>query len=579
MPCFPKKDFLCSVEAELLCNACGDVMGDPRQLPCGHDCGVDCIVNQRCTVPSCDAIAIDAQPIRVAAKLIAKLSIRCGRQCGWEGCCGDARAHQCPLEVVSCHFKCGVSFARGDAAVHLLSCPFRMEVCAFCFQKNRAHDTPFHEAKCLLAPVQCTKCAMTVRRKELAIHLESTCPDAEVACPFSEFGCTAQILRKSLESHVSSSLADHCELLVSHVQREKESSREQLLQHERKISELESVLRGTFSVAGVSISEAVHVLETKLTVQESRTTALLEGRLLTVDPSGHCGNFRTIADALAKYRPGDLVILRPGVFTEIVEITEVHTGVVIRGSGSEATFLSGRLSFRVEATLQDLSVINRTDRDAPAVRVVSGNPKLSRVHITSINLSCVIVDGGAPVFDECMISGSKQHCILWKSTEKGTLSKCTLSDCVGSVISVEDGELSVETCDIFGSDANGLTILSGARCVVVDSAVHDNRCSNVDCRASGFVEVLRSSIFRSTKCGLFVCGECTLEATKIFENQLPNVFIVGGAVVSMMDCKVLCGLQHGIVVNRDGFLRLFTSVVSGNCLENIIAEEGSNVEL
>lgn len=579
MPCFGRGDFLSPVESELLCNVCGGVMDDPMQLPCGHDCGLNCITSQRCGVPDCNAGASDAQPIRVAAKLIAKLSIRCGRHCGWEGCCGDVKAHKCPLEVVLCNFKCGASFPRGEVASHSLVCPLRVEACSYCFQQIRAQDAPLHESKCLLVPITCTNCAATVRRKDLEVHAASTCPAVIVACPFAEFGCTNWSARSELENHVSQSLAHHCELLVKHVQHEKDSSREQLLQHERKINELENILRGTFSVAGVPISDAVQKLEAQLSTQESRTASILEGRLLTVDPSGHCGNFRTIAEALTKYRPGDSVVLRPGVFSETVEINEIHSGVTIRGSGSDVTFINGRLVLRTDALIQDLSVINRLDRDSPAVRILSAEPHFSRVHITSVNLSCAAVDGGAPVFDECMMSGSKQHCVSWKSKGRGLLKKCTLSDCVGSVINVEQGELSLETCDLFGSDSNGLTVLAAARCVVTDSAVHDNRCSNIDCRAGGCVAIFRSSIFRSTKCGLFASGECTLEATKVFENQLPNVFVVSGALVSMSDCKVLCGLQHGIVVKRDGILRLSCSIVSGNCLENIIAEEGSNVFL
>lgn len=555
-------------------------MRDPQQLPCGHDCGASCVgADLRCAVESCQVDVSSIHPIGVAARMIAKLITTCEGQCGWKGTCAELQGHLCPLETVQCPFKCGAEIPREALPHHTSMCTNRMEDCPNCFQKFRVQDLCLHTAKCPLGPIQCSGCGSTVKRSQLPNHIEHHCTEKQVACPFQEFGCATLIPRRELRSHVSDALSLHCEILVAHVQQEKQACEKKFVELHGRIKELEDALEGSVTVRGVPVAEAIRLLDDKLTAQEVQAGAILEGRLLTVDPSGHCGHYRSISAALGGFRSGDCLVLRPGVYTETVELTAAHAGLTLRGAGREVTFISGRLIIRTDCSIQDISVMNRLDRDAPAVRVTHGSPVFLRTHITSVNLSCVVVDGGAPTLTDCMISGSKQHGVLWRSENSsgGSINGCALSDCSESIVCIERGSLAIHSCDLFGSGSNGLSVLAKGQCSVTESALHDNQCSNVECRFGGSIRMERCSVFRSAKCGVFLCGEATIEASKIFENQLPNAFIVGGASVLMTECKLLCGLQHGIVVKRDGFLRLSNCVVSGNCLENVVIEEGAVV--
>jgi parallel beta-helix repeat protein len=89
-----------------------------------------------------------------------------------------------------------------------------------------------------------------------------------------------------------------------------------------------------------------------------RTTEA-SGRVLRVPSS-----YRTIQAAVDASRPGDLVLIAPGVYHEAVEVGEEHPDVVIRGADRNRVILDGRdeLSDGIKVTAGGVAVENLTVR-------------------------------------------------------------------------------------------------------------------------------------------------------------------------------------------------------------------------
>lgn len=583
MPCYPLNAFVGDVDEDLLCSVCGGVMDTPMQLPCGHDRGYSCLSSSTsalCGVKGCPK-PLPSAPSEIPRlkRLIDKMTVEC-HLCKWRGPAAQLALHTCPFERILCPFKCGATAERRQMPAHSAECLFRTEECPHCFKCFKVCDLPLHDERCTMKEILCDSCQQRVRRSHMQEHLVEACPAVMTRCPFHEFGCSARVQRAELETHVALSLADHCGLLMKLVQRERSESAAMIDALKQRVSELESELAGKATVDGRPIGEVVRDLEELSRQQAESVNTIMSGRLLTVDASGCCGMFSTISAALCACAPGDVLAVRPGVYKENIELTSpAHDTITIRGAGSDATFLSGRVVARCSVKMSHIAIMNRSDRDAPALRITGGAPRFERLHISSVNLSCCVVDAGTPQWVNCSMSDSQQHALWWRADGAPTTAAvgCTFTDCGQSLVQVDKGCVELRNCDIASGRGTGVSVRSGATLTAVGCGVHDNARSNVEFEGEGRLEMC--AIYRSGKCGVFAKGAVELHACKVFENTLPNVFVVSGGKIGLYDSKVLCGLQHGVVVKCGGAATMRGTLVTNNCLDNVAAEEGAIVDM
>lgn len=87
-----------------------------------------------------------------------------------------------------------------------------------CHCKVPHEDVPIHHAAetCPSVEVPCTNngCSMKIYRGQLNAH-QNFCPRQIIPCPYHEAGCTAQILRENLQTHLTSSINLHCQAAMS----------------------------------------------------------------------------------------------------------------------------------------------------------------------------------------------------------------------------------------------------------------------------------------------------------------------------------------------------------------------------
>ncbi|KAM5164521.1 TNF receptor-associated factor 5 isoform 1-T2 [Mantella aurantiaca] len=205
------------------CANCHQVLHNPHQTGCGHRFCESCVLrNNECS--NLSQCPIDKEDIKTqeifkdncCKREVLNLMVFCRNspECDAKVTLGRFQDHlsQCSYETVLCSNKgCHDKVCRKDLENHLLTqCELRDETCQYCSKGMASIDLQVHIKKyCPLYPVSCpNNCSNTCSRDELDEHLIA-CPEAEVDCPFANYGCYVKIIRGKLKLHEETFLKDH----------------------------------------------------------------------------------------------------------------------------------------------------------------------------------------------------------------------------------------------------------------------------------------------------------------------------------------------------------------------------------
>ncbi|XP_072365734.1 TNF receptor-associated factor 5-like isoform X2 [Scyliorhinus torazame] len=220
--------FVEPLEDRYKCVTCSFVLCNPYQTGCGHRFCENCI-----------AEIIETKPIAVCPidheKIIANWIFRdncCKREvwnlmvycknapdCNIKECFGRLGDHlkKCQFETIPCINGCDDILQRKDLTGHLQTvCEYREEACQHCKVKMIFRNIKGHEdIACPKYPIQCIyNCGESFLRNELDTHLRK-CPEAEVECSYTKYGCHVREKRRVLEEHEHSYLNEHLLLVVT----------------------------------------------------------------------------------------------------------------------------------------------------------------------------------------------------------------------------------------------------------------------------------------------------------------------------------------------------------------------------
>ena len=228
--------FVDKVPERYLCSiVCHKVLRDARLLVCcgNHVCET-CLNSwlrsqgrlRRSLCPHCRQGNFKNVEDLSIRRVIKDLKIRCtnGKAgCTWEGALSDLKTHLekekgCGYVVVHCTNQCKKQLKRKDLADHLAQhCPLREYQCQHCGKEDTYQTiTEKHYDKCPSYPLDCpnTCGGRGIKLAEMSQH-RSTCPLEPVECPFKEAGCQAKLVRRELDSHVTTNQQQHLLTLMA----------------------------------------------------------------------------------------------------------------------------------------------------------------------------------------------------------------------------------------------------------------------------------------------------------------------------------------------------------------------------
>ena len=248
-----------------------------REYKCQH-CGKEDIF-QTITeehYDECPSYPLDC-PNTCGAKGIKRVMIRWHRnECPLEPV-------ECPNNVwitfyVQCHVtgrlgaKCKQQLLQKDLADHLAQhCPLRKYKCQHCGQEDTYQTiTEEHYDECPNYPLDCpNECGgRGIKRAEMSQH-RSECPLEPVECPFKEAGCQVKLVRRELDSHVTTNQQHHLLTLMAAFREVKTSSKAELRQVKTELRQVKTELRqvkAEFSTAKEATKVMQEVIATDVTI-------------------------------------------------------------------------------------------------------------------------------------------------------------------------------------------------------------------------------------------------------------------------------------------------------------------------
>jgi hypothetical protein len=129
----------------------------------------------------------------------------------------DMEKHECPNELVSCvNLRCGHSYKRCEAELHLSECKYSSLFCNMCGKMISKVDMQAHkESECRGRNVSCDSCKEVINFSNYEDHISHVCPMALIPC----IHCHVSYFRKQIKSHANNCgyrprICDYCKMRV-----------------------------------------------------------------------------------------------------------------------------------------------------------------------------------------------------------------------------------------------------------------------------------------------------------------------------------------------------------------------------
>lgn len=221
-----KIKFLKRLDKKLLCPLCQSVFKQPWQTSCGHQFCFECLqALLRVASPTCpidgNAITRDSSfHDKCCEREVLDLLCFCqyeARGCNWQGELRHVQAHgeSCEYTDVVCR-ECKSLMERRLLEHHKVNkCINRRSQCIYCGAEVRESALKDHFKTCTKFPINCIlSCGKeAIPRDLMKDHMTVECPNSEVPCHFTLYGCKFKGKRDELQRHVEASIKSHLDFL------------------------------------------------------------------------------------------------------------------------------------------------------------------------------------------------------------------------------------------------------------------------------------------------------------------------------------------------------------------------------
>ena len=247
----------------------------------------------------------------------------------------------------------------------------------------------------------------------------------------------------------------------------------------------------------------------------SRVTAKTEPPTYVVDVFPGRGDFATVSAAIAATKPGDRILVRPGLYEEALVMDKPLeilgdgpvSDIEIRAYGANLLVFQASIGRVANLTLRQAG----GEGEWFGVDITQGRLDLEGCDISSQSLSCVGIHGGAdPRLRRNKIHNGKTSGVVVYDSGLGTL---------------EDNEIT-------GNALSGVEIKTGGNPALRRNQIHDNKQNGVVVVDSGLGTLEDNDITRNARAGVEIRegGSLTLRANRINRNGYSAVWIHDGGL-------------------------------------------------
>lgn len=270
------------------------------------------------------------------------------------------------------------------------------------------------------------------------------------------------------------------------------------------------------------------------------------------------GDHATVTEALEAAKPGDRILVRPGLYKEGIVIKKpveiIGDGelgeVVIEASGKNVVLFQATMGRIANLTLRQTG-----EGSWYCVDIGQGRLELEACDITSQGLSCVAIHGGAdPRLRRNRVHDGKQ----------------------GGVYVYENGQGTLEDNDIFANTLSGVGIETGGNPTLRRNRIHDGKQSGVHVYKNGQGVLEDNDIFANGNSGVSIKtgGNPTVRRNRIHDAKQNGIFVHQNGQGTIEENDILANAYAGLESRTGGNPTVRRNRISENGYEAIWVYEG-----
>lgn len=297
----------------------------------------------------------------------------------------------------------------------------------------------------------------------------------------------------------------------------------------------------------------------------------------------HRGDHPSLTEGLKAAKPGDRILVRPGLYREGVVIDKpveiIGDGeleeIVIEATGKDTILFQANMS-----RISNLTLRQTGGGKWFCVDIAQGRLDLEGCDITSQSISCVAIHGSAdPRLRSNRIHGGKSSGVHVYENGQGTLEDNDIFGNVGPGVTIYGGgNPTLRSNRIYDGMHNGVLIYGNSQGTLEDNDIFGNALAGVAIREGGNPTLRGNRIHDQKQSGVHVYknGQGTLEDNDIFGNAFAGVAIKEGGNPTLRGNRIHDGKQSGVLVNTNGLGMLEDNDIFGNARAGVKIREGGN---
>ena len=318
----------------------------------------------------------------------------------------------------------------------------------------------------------------------------------------------------------------------------------------------------------------------------ARGAARTEPPTHVVDPF-HRGDFTTISEAVKTARPGDRILVRPGLYTESLVIDKP---LEILGDGPAADIEVHVRDAHVVVFRANVSrIANLTLRQAGGegtwygVDIGQGRLELEGCDITSRSGACVAIHGGADprLRRNTIHDGQKSGVLVWDQGLGILEDNDITANALAGVQIGTGGNPTLRRNTIHDGKSTGVLVWDQGLGILEDNDITANAAAGVEIRTGGNPTLRRNTIHDGKSTGVLVWdqGLGILEDNDITANALAGVQIGTGGNPTLRRNTIHDGKSTGVLVLDQGLGILEDNDITAYALAGVQIKTGGNPTL
>ncbi len=314
-------------------------------------------------------------------------------------------------------------------------------------------------------------------------------------------------------------------------------------------------------------------------------TPKTEPPTLVVD-AFHRGDYNTLNAAVAAAKPGDRILVRPGLYKEGIVIEKpieiVGDGelgdVVIEANGENAILFKASMGRIANLTLRQTGGGNWY-----CVDIAQGRLDLEDCDISSQSNACVGIHNGAdPRLRRNRIHDGKSVGVYVYENGQGVLEDNDIfANALAGVVIMEGSNPTLRRNRVHDGKQVGVHVYENGQGVLEDNDIFANALSGVEIKEGGNPTLRRNRIHDGKSAGVSVGqnGQGVLEDNDVFANELSNVQTKEGGNPTLRRNQIHDGKENGVLVWQNGKGILEDNDIFANAFSGVEIREWGNPTL